>query len=255
MSSEVRPPGPAPSNVDLALEAVRDAIVTGRLRPGERIKEIPLAQELGFSRAPVRDALRLLERDGLVELVPNRGAIVPALRAVDVLEVYALRAALGTLALHKLMLDAESLATGTLERELARLVRAGERRRARDAADADLAYQQAIVTAAELPRVSREFERLTWQVRMFLGALEIDVLDNLERIITEVQGLHEAILARDVQAAERLWREKFERWISDLVGRLEEDFDRDLWVALTRGAGDPTGRAIHERHSSLLNGS
>jgi DNA-binding GntR family transcriptional regulator len=239
MSSEPQPRGPAPSNVDLALEAVRDAIVSGRLRPGERIKEIPLAEELGFSRAPVRDALRLLERDGLVELVPNRGAIVPALRAVDVLEVYALRAALGTLALQKLMLDGESLETAPLERELTRLVRAGERRRARDAAEADLAYQWAIVTAAELPRVSREFERLTWQVRMFLGALEIDVLENVERVIAEVQGLHEAIVARDVQAAERLWREKFERWISDLVGRLDEDFDRDLWVALTRGAGDP----------------
>jgi DNA-binding GntR family transcriptional regulator len=234
MSSEARPRGPAPSNVDIALEAVRDAIVRGRLRPGERIKEIPLAEELGFSRAPVRDALRLLERDGLVELVPNRGAIVPALRAVDILEVYALRASLGTLALHKLMLRAESLELAALERELRRLVRAGERRRSHDAADADLAYQQAVVAAAGLPRVAREFERLTWQVRMFLGALEIETLDNLERIVAEVQALHEAIMARDVSAAERLWREKFERWITDLVGRLDEDFDHDLWVALTR---------------------
>lgn len=238
MSSDPRPPGPAPSNVDLALEAVRDAIVDGRLRPGERIKEVPLARDLGFSRAPVRDALRLLERDGLVALVPNRGAIVPELRAVDILEVYALRASLGTLALHKVMLGDAARVIGPLERELTRLVRAGERRRARDAADADLAYQQSIVTAAELPRVSTEFERLTWQVRMFLGALDIDVLDNLDRVVAEVQALHEAIADRDVLAAERLWREKFERWITDLVGRLDEDFDRDLWVALTRGAGD-----------------
>ena len=239
MSSEARPRGPAPSNVDLAFEAIRDAIVAGRLRPGARVKEIPLAEDLGFSRAPVRDALRLLERDGLVALAPNRGAIVPELRAVDILEVYALRASLGTLALQKLMLGDAEPEIRSLERELARLVRAGERRRARDAADADLAYQQSVVAAAELPRVSTAFERLTWQVRMFLGALDIDVLDNLERVVAEVQALHEAIAERDVHAAERLWREKFERWISDLVGRLDEDFDRDLWVALTRGAGDP----------------
>ncbi len=148
-------------------------------------------------------------------------------------------AALGTLALHKLMLDSESLDVAPLEREITRLARAGERRRRRDAEDADLAYQQAIVSAAGLPRVAREFELLTWQVRMFLGALDIDVLDRLERVLAEVQALHEAILARDVHAAERLWREKFERWISDLVGRLDEDFDHDLWVALTRGAGEP----------------
>src|SRR5262245_16150532 len=171
MSSELRRRGPAPSNVDLALDAIRDAIVAGRLRPGERIKEIPLAEELGFSRAPVRDALRLLERDGLVTLVPNRGALVPALHAVDVLEVYALRASLGTLALHKLMLDSASLPVGALERELGRLVRAGERRRANDATEADLGYQAAVVAAAGLPRVANEFERLTWQVRTFLGVL------------------------------------------------------------------------------------
>jgi DNA-binding GntR family transcriptional regulator len=119
------------------------------------------------------------------------------------------------------------------------LGRAGARRRARDAADADLAYQEAVVAAAGLPRVEHEFKRLTWQARMFLGALDVDVLDNLERVVAEVQALHEAIVARDVHAAERLWRDKFERWISDLVGRLDEDFDRDLWAALTRGVGDP----------------
>jgi DNA-binding GntR family transcriptional regulator len=240
MSSEPRLRGPAPSNVDLALEAIRAAIVEGRLRPGERIKEIPLADELGFSRAPVRDALRLLERDGLVELVPNRGAIVPELHAVDVLEVYALRASLGTLALQKLMLDSGSLALAPLERELARLARAQRRTRAREAVDADLGYQAAVVAAAGLPRVQREFDRLTWQARMFLGALGIDVLDPLPRIVAEVQALHEAIVAHDAQAAERLWREKFERWIGDLIGRLDEDFDHALWVALTRGAGDPS---------------
>jgi DNA-binding GntR family transcriptional regulator len=227
--------GPAPSNVDLALEAIRDALVDGRLRPGERIKEIPLADELGFSRAPVRDALRLLERDGLIRLVPNRGALVPELRAVDVLEVYALRASLGTLALHKLMLDPGSPAP--LERELARLERTLQRGGARAAIDADLDYQAAVVAAAGLPRVASEFDRLTWQVRMFLGALQIDVLTPLPRIVAEVQALHAAILARDAQAAARLWREKFERWISDLVGLLGEDFDDELWVALTRGTG------------------
>jgi hypothetical protein len=86
-----------------------------------------------------------------------------------------------------------------------------------------------------LPRVAGEFERLTWQVRMFLGALSIDVLATLPRVVGEVRALHEAIAARDVAAAGRLWREKFERWIRGLVGRLEEDFDDELWVALTRG--------------------
>ena len=121
---------PAPSNVDVAADALREAIVRGRFKPGERIKEIPLAAELDILRGPIRDALRLLERDGLVEEIPNRGAIVPAVRAVDVLEVYALRAALGSLALHKLMLEARSRCDA-LERALARLRKAVDNGRAK----------------------------------------------------------------------------------------------------------------------------
>jgi DNA-binding GntR family transcriptional regulator len=223
---------PAPSNVDVAVEALRDAIVDGRLKPGQRLKEIPLAEQLGVSRGPIRDALRLLERDGLVELIPNRGAVVPEVRAVDVLEVYALRAALGSLALHMLMLEGP-VPERTLERHLARLRDAVERGRSRHAADADLGYQAAIIAASGLPRVLAEFDRLTWQVRIFIATVEISVEDKLTRILSEVEALHVAILDRRQADAERLWREKFEAWVRDLVELLPDEFDEDLWAALT----------------------
>ena len=142
------------------------------LEPGERMKEIPLAAELGISRGPIREALRLLERDGLVELIPNRGALVPEVRAVDVLEVYALRAALGSLALRKLLLEG-TVPVDALERALgAACARRPTRGDAQKAADADLAYQSLIIASSGLPRVADEFERLTWQVRGFIVALE-----------------------------------------------------------------------------------
>ena len=183
----------------------------------------------------MRDALRLLERDGLVRLVPNRGAIVPELRAVDVLEVYALRASLGTLALHKLMLDSEALDLAPLERELARLVRArsgGGRAtpskptsRTRPASSPRRGCRGSQASSTGSPgRCGCSSARWT------------STCSHLPRIVAEVQALHAAILARDVQAADRVWREKFERWISGLVGRLDEDFDDALWVALTRAA-------------------
>jgi DNA-binding GntR family transcriptional regulator len=233
MTLRLRSHGPAPSNVDLAAETLREAIADGRIQPGERIKEVPLSQALGISRGPIRDALRLLERDGLVELIPNRGAVVPEVRAVDVLEVYALRASLGSLALHKLMLEGP-VPEKILERHLARLRGAVAERRSAPAADADLRYQSAIIAAAGLPRVLAEFDRLTWQVRIFISTLEIDVADKLDRILAEVESLHEAILERRPADAERLWREKFEAWVRDLVELLPEEFDEDLWASLTR---------------------
>jgi DNA-binding GntR family transcriptional regulator len=233
MTVRLRSHGPAPSNVDLAADALREAIADGRIQPGERIKEIPLSQALGVSRGPIRDALRLLERDGLVELIPNRGAVVPAVRAVDVLEVYALRASLGSLALHKLMLEGP-VPEKVLERHLARLRDAVGRGRSRHAADADLGYQTAIIAASGLPRVLAEFDRLSWQVRIFISTVEISVGDRLARILAEVEALHEAILDGRQADAERLWRVKFECWVRDLVELLPEEFDDQLWTSLTR---------------------
>ena len=227
--------GPAPSNVDVAVDALRAAILDGRLPPGQRLKEIPLAEQLGISRGPIREALRLLERDGLVELIPNRGALVPEVKALDVLEVYALRASLGSLALQKLMLE-NRFPEAELEHDLERLRAAVGKGDARQAADADLAYQSTIIAASGLPRATREWDRLTWQVRAFLTALDIGYEDKLARFLAEDEALHAAIARRDAREAERLWRVKYERWVRDLVALLPETFDEALWTALTRAA-------------------
>jgi DNA-binding GntR family transcriptional regulator len=219
-------------------DALREAIVKGWIRPGERIKEIPLSEQLGVSRGPIREALRLLAHDGLVTIIPNRGAIVPTPTPADVLEVYAMRSALGSLALHKLMLGDEELPVTALERELARFERAVGRKRAAQAADADLAYQSAIVAGAELPRVGRQFDQLTWQVRIFIGTRGLRFDDKLPVMLAEIRDLHQAIVSRNPSRAERLWREKFERWVRDFMDQMAEGFDRDLWMALTNGGPD-----------------
>jgi DNA-binding GntR family transcriptional regulator len=76
---------------DRVLGALREAITSGRLPAGSRVKQEQVAAELGVSRTPVREALHLLEREGLVRLVPRRGAIVQGFTAADVRELYELR--------------------------------------------------------------------------------------------------------------------------------------------------------------------
>lgn len=232
----LRSVGPSPSNVQVVADALRDAIVSGRLPPGERVKEVPLAEQLGVSRGPIREAIRLLEHDGLLKIIPNKGAIVPEPTAVDILEVYAMRSALGSLALRKLMLGASEIPVVELEHVLVRFERAVARGRARQAADADLAYQSALVNSAALPRVSRQFDQLTWQVRIFIGTMGARYDDKLPQMLSEVRALHEAVSARDGVRAESLWREKFERWVRDFIDRMAEGFDRELWAALTAGS-------------------
>src|SRR3990172_10428419 len=70
---------------------LREAILSGRIPMGTRINELELALDWRISRTPIRDALRRLEAEGLVEGAPGRGMIVPVLSRVDVDELYALR--------------------------------------------------------------------------------------------------------------------------------------------------------------------
>jgi len=77
-----------------ATELIRQAIIDGRLEPGRRLKEEELARELGISRTPVREALLMLQAEGLVDASPNRGATVRSHTAEGLDDLYQLRALL-----------------------------------------------------------------------------------------------------------------------------------------------------------------
>src|SRR3984893_8789589 len=83
------------------VDALREAILTGRYAPGSRLVQDDLAETFGMSRIPLREALRRLEGEGLVVISPNRGAIVRPLAPKDVVDLYDLRLALESLALRR----------------------------------------------------------------------------------------------------------------------------------------------------------
>jgi DNA-binding GntR family transcriptional regulator len=87
--------GPLTRNASVAAtELIRQAIIDGRLHPGQRLKEEELARELGISRTPVREALVMLTAEGLIDAAPNRGATVRSHSAADLDDLYQLRALL-----------------------------------------------------------------------------------------------------------------------------------------------------------------
>lgn len=87
-----------PSLVALAADSIRKMILSGRLEPGERLIEERLTEHLGISRPPLREALRLLQNEGLVETRPRYGSSVATLTDQDVFEILTLRSGLERLA-------------------------------------------------------------------------------------------------------------------------------------------------------------
>ncbi len=119
---------------------------SGDFKPGDRLIERELVEQLGVSRHPVREALRLLAREGFVDLHRNRGAQVSSVDASSVTEVYAIRKALGSLALDRLLTSGGSVPAADLKRLETLMERADRcaKRKQHDAAiDADLDFQQA----------------------------------------------------------------------------------------------------------------
>lgn len=92
-------------------DALRDAILAGRLEPGSRVRQEELAEEFGVSRIPVREALHQLESEGLVILVPNSGAWISRLDRAECIEIYKIRERLEPLALQE---SSANLSTATL---------------------------------------------------------------------------------------------------------------------------------------------
>jgi DNA-binding GntR family transcriptional regulator len=87
------------SSPQLIADALREAIICGRLAPGEPLRQESLATHFSASRIPLREALRSLESEGWIEFLPNRGARVAGLSASEVAEIYEIRASLECTAL------------------------------------------------------------------------------------------------------------------------------------------------------------
>ena len=83
---------------DVIYNTLRDAIVSGDLKPGERLMEVTLAEKMGVSRTPVREAVRKLELEGLVTMIPRKGTHVAELSVKDIMDVLEVRTALDKLA-------------------------------------------------------------------------------------------------------------------------------------------------------------
>jgi DNA-binding GntR family transcriptional regulator len=208
-----------------AVTQIREAIIDGRFGPGARLVELELARTLGLSRGPVREALRELSREGLVELRANRGAIVTSITSEDIIEVYAVRSTLGSLAL-RVLLSAGPPAPEVLRRfeKLAAKTRTAARRSQAAMVEADLAFQRAFADETSLPRLTRQFDESTAEVRTFVNRLKIEY-PNVEQILDDHSRLIEALRRGDLATADRTWRERFLRSVQEFVSLLPDGVD------------------------------
>ncbi len=188
MSSPVFGQVPYKSLREIALSAIRQAILRGDLKPGQRLLESEIAGQMGTSRAPVREALRQLETEGLVVSQAHRGAFVAKLSAQDVSEICALRAAVESMAARIVTEQASPETLVELRQavdDMAHAAAAGDLARL---AALDMAFHEALCRASGNSRLLDTWLNMTSLIHTFIDLTHTLYLpaDELVRLHTEV---------------------------------------------------------------------
>lgn len=205
-----------PDNIYLRL---KDAIITGSLRPMERITENKVAASYGLSRTPVREAFRRLEAEGLIQVVPQRGSFVSQPSVEDILEIYQMRTPLecmsARLAAERIEDDQLAVLENLVSAERAR----GEGRSAERSLRASAEFHAVLYACTRNKRLASFLTDMQNQVHR-VRVLWPSTVARLEETWKEHTGILAALRARDGAEAERLMRQHLERAQASTLNRI-----------------------------------
>ena len=183
---------------DVVFKTLREAILRGDLKPGERLMELQLAAKLGVSRTPIREAIRMLQQEGLAVTIPRRGAEVAAMTEKDMEDVLQVREALEILAVQLASEKITKEQIAELEERLKAFEQAVETAEVKQIAQSDIDFHDLIYTAAENPRLVVLLNNLREQIYRYRVEYLKDE-KNYPRLIEEHRQIMQGLKERNEQ--------------------------------------------------------
>ena len=206
---------------EVVCESLRDAIREGVLKPGERLMEIQLAEELGVRRTPGREAIRKLELEGYVIMMPRRGTYVASMSMRDVSEIFEIRGALESLSNG---LAAQRITPDELEHLQRLLVMIGSYMKERDIekiVEIDIEFHDLLYHASRNKRLVGIISNLRDQLTRF-RTLSMSYPGRLEATLEEHRAIVEAIALGDSKAASKAAEKHMENSEKTLLKAMEK---------------------------------
>jgi len=197
-----------PTTANRIASVLARRIVEAEIAPGSRLREVPLAAEFGVSRGSVREALRILERDGVVRIEAHRGAQVTLLSTDELIEIFQVRTALLGLAMALFCERCEASDHVWFKEQIGRLKKAGRDTDSKAASlHADISAEMAgyALRRGGNLRLERMFMQMSAQVARYTR-LGLSAKERRRQSIDTWQQLSEALRRRDPSAAERCGR-------------------------------------------------
>ena len=194
---------------DQVLEEIREAIRCGKLKPGDRLIEMQLAEEMQISRFPIREALRYLEKEGLVETKPFKGSHVAQFTEKDMEELYSLRSSLEELAVRILIENLDEKKIKELENIIQSMQKASLNGKLDQMISEDLRFHQTICELSGHRKLLEIWRTLESQLQVFL-TIEKDFFETAYQYVSTHDPIMQAIKDRDINRAEKAIREHLE---------------------------------------------
>jgi DNA-binding GntR family transcriptional regulator len=182
-------------------ERLRLAIVRGEFAPGQHLNETALAESLGTSRGPIREALVELERVGLLTIERHRGARISRLAQEDITEIYELRRALERLAMERAVLHATPEDFAAMDAIVAAMAEAVAAKNVFRTVELDIGFHDLVYRAARHSRLYASWSRLRPQIEFFLQNRARDPTDYLKIAVREHGALRDVIRTGPVDHA------------------------------------------------------
>jgi Transcriptional regulators len=194
--------------------AIKKAIMTGELKPGDRIIETRWARELGVSQSPVREAIRELEMIGLVENIPYQGCFVRKVTKKDMRDSYKVRLYLEKLGIQGAVKNVNEKQIEEIRSILKDMETAAEENNFDLYIKKDVLFHKKIVAISQNEILLRSWDQCNIQDLTYIGTwISHRTLDQLS---VRHEGLYEAIAARDAERAEIELNRHFEQLIDEL---------------------------------------
>lgn len=185
---------------DVVFKTLRRGILTGELKPGERLMEIHLANRLGVSRTPIREAIRMLELEGLVTMIPRRGAEVSQITEKNLRDVLEVRRALDALAVELACERITEEEKEALRDACEEFEKATKTRDAVVITQADVKLHDIIVAAAGNDRLTKLVNDMSEQMYRYRFAYIKDETKH-QSLIVEHRIIYESIVRCDKATA------------------------------------------------------
>ena len=176
---------------DVIFETLRKAIVSGDIKPGERLMEVSLANQMGVSRTPVREAIRRLEAEGLVTMIPRKGTHVSELSVKDIMDVLEVRTVLDKLATDLAAKRMQPSQLKALENAHKQYIACVEKNNMEGAIKKDVEFHDIIYASSGNPRLIA----VAGSLREHIYRFRVIYLSGGDLVAENVLNEHEEILA------------------------------------------------------------